>query len=160
MSQRTFDHAFDTPIGWIALRLDGVALIELAFMRERPVVDATPTDLTRSIEESVRGYFERPGSELACPLLQLRGTDFQRRVWSVLRRIPVGHTRTYGEIAHELGSGPRAVGGACRANPVPLFVPCHRVVAKTGLGGFGGHLAGSWPAIKQKLLCHEGGRAG
>ncbi len=83
-----------------------------------------------------------------------RGTKFRLRVWAELRRIPRGETRSYGEIADELGKrkAARAVGGACGANPIPVLIPCHRVVAANGsLGGFSGGL--EW---KRKLLAIEG----
>ncbi|MEJ2455197.1 MAG: methylated-DNA--[protein]-cysteine S-methyltransferase [Candidatus Thiodiazotropha sp.] len=88
--------------------------------------------------------------------LELEGTPFQRRVWRALRRIPAGRTLTYGELAARLGSGARAVGNACRANPCPLVVPCHRVVAAKGLGGFAGERSGRKLEIKRWLLRHEG----
>ncbi|MCP4042152.1 MAG: MGMT family protein, partial [Gammaproteobacteria bacterium] len=84
-----------------------------------------------------------------------RGTDHQLRVWNALGEIPPGETMTYGELARHLGSGPRAVGNACRSNPVPIVVPCHRVVSATGLGGFMGDTAGEPMAIKSWLLRHE-----
>ena len=85
--------------------------------------------------------------------LDLRGTPFQLRVWGELQRIPQGEVRTYGEIAERLGQlgASRAVGGANGKNPIPLIVPCHRVVASDGIGGFTGGLA--W---KERLLAHEG----
>jgi len=84
---------------------------------------------------------------------KLEGTDFQKAVWNALKKIPRGQTRTYGEIAAAIGrpGAVRAVGTACGANPVPLFIPCHRVVAKNGLGGFGSGLP--W---KKLLLELEG----
>ena len=85
--------------------------------------------------------------------LDLRGTPFQLRVWEELQRIPHGEVRTYGELATSLGQrgASRAVGGANGRNPIPLIVPCHRVVASDGLGGFTGGL--EW---KERLLVHEG----
>jgi len=85
--------------------------------------------------------------------LDLRGTSFQLRVWQALREIPYGEVRTYGQLAASLGqpSASRAVGGANGRNPIPLIVPCHRVVASDGIGGFTGGLA--W---KERLLAHEG----
>jgi O-6-methylguanine DNA methyltransferase len=85
--------------------------------------------------------------------LDLRGTPFQRRVWSALREIPYGATRTYGEVAARIGSpgAARAVGGATGANPLPVIVPCHRLVAADGLGGFSGGLH-----HKRRLLALEG----
>lgn len=87
--------------------------------------------------------------------LDLHGTPFQQRVWQALCTIPWGETLSYGELARRLGSSPRAVAGACRANPVPLLVPCHRVTAKQGLGGYMGQSSGEGLAIKQWLLRHE-----
>ncbi len=84
------------------------------------------------------------------------GTDFQQRVWHRLRAIPSGQTIRYGELARELGSSPRAVAGACRANPISILIPCHRVIAAEGVGGYMGQTAGPALAIKQWLLQHEG----
>ncbi len=100
----------------------------------------------------VRDYLLGLGCRLEVPL-DLRGSPFQLRVWSAARRIPWGATVTYGELASRLGDArlARAVGRALSRNPVPLFVPCHRVVAADGLGGFA---AGSW--WKRRLLALEG----
>jgi methylated-DNA-[protein]-cysteine S-methyltransferase len=87
---------------------------------------------------------------------ELEGTSFQRRVWRELCTIPAGETLTYGQLADRIGSGARAVGNACRANPCPLVVPCHRVVSAQGLGGFAGELSGRKLEIKRWLLRHEG----
>jgi O-6-methylguanine DNA methyltransferase len=90
------------------------------------------------------------------PLDLCAGSEFQRRVWRALRRIPPGRTATYGQIAQAIGHprAVRAVGGACGANPIPVLIPCHRVVAAGGgLGGFSGGLA--W---KRLLLAREGRR--
>lgn len=92
----------------------------------------------------------------ATALLQPRGTPFQQSVWQELQRIPYGSVCTYGELARRLNSSPRAVAGACRANPLPLLVPCHRVVAANGAGGYLGQTSGHGPALKQWLLQHEG----
>ncbi|MDQ7050889.1 MAG: methylated-DNA--[protein]-cysteine S-methyltransferase [Enterobacterales bacterium] len=86
----------------------------------------------------------------------MQGTDFQRRVWLALTKIPVGQTITYGQLATILDSGPRAVANACRKNPTPIVVPCHRVVSATGVGGFAGQSKGHLIDIKQALLKHEG----
>ncbi len=86
----------------------------------------------------------------------LQGTDFQRRVWATLQQIPAGQVRTYGELATELASSPRAVGNACRHNPLPLVIPCHRVVSAQGIGGFAGQREGQKISIKERLLHHEG----
>ena len=82
------------------------------------------------------------------------GTAFQKRVYAAMQRIPFGGMRSYGELAAELGSAARAVGGACGSNPLPIVIPCHRVVAAGGgLGGFSG---GAGASTKTWLLHHEG----
>jgi methylated-DNA-[protein]-cysteine S-methyltransferase len=106
--------------------------------------------------QAIQAYLEDPSFRFCFePLLE--GTAFQQRVWHELLQIPLGHTLTYGQLARQLGSSPRAIGNACRANPCPLVVPCHRVVGKTGLGGFAGKNSGPKLQIKRWLLMHEGG---
>ena len=88
--------------------------------------------------------------------LEARGTEFQRKVWQALQQIPAGCVITYGDLARQLKTSARAVGNACRANPIPLIIPCHRVVAKSGPGGFAGSRNGTPMKIKTGLLEHEG----
>ncbi|WP_328987409.1 methylated-DNA--[protein]-cysteine S-methyltransferase [Thiorhodovibrio winogradskyi] len=107
------------------------------------------------LERAVQGYFYDPRQPFDLSL-ELSGTAFQQRVWQLLRRIPCGTVRRYGELAAELGSSARAVGNACRANPCPILVPCHRVVASAGLGGFVGQTQGASLNLKTWLLRHEG----
>lgn len=85
--------------------------------------------------------------------LEPSGTAFDRRVWQVLRTIPWGETRTYGEVARQAGGSPRAVGRAAGRNPIPIIIPCHRVVAADGLGGFSAPGGGT---TKRALLALEG----
>jgi methylated-DNA-[protein]-cysteine S-methyltransferase len=144
----------ETPIGPIGLRWQGETLtgVDLEPERSRPsATDAPPEVVTRQLE----GYFADGHRTFDLPSAA-GGTAFQRRVWSLLSAIPPGQTRTYGAIARELGSAPRAVGQACRANPLPIVVPCHRVVGARGLGGFAGDTSGRRLAVKQWLLRHEG----
>lgn len=105
----------------------------------------------------IQSYLEDPRFEFDLPL-RFAGTHHRLAVWEAMQRIPAGKTRTYGELARELGSSARAVGGACGANPVPLVVPCHRVIAAGGaLGGFmGSRTEGFELGIKRWLLEHEG----
>ena len=103
----------------------------------------------------LQAWLHNPRFVFALPLAPA-GTHFQRRVWHAITDIPIGETRGYGEIAKQLGSGPRAVGNACGANPYPIIVPCHRVIAANqGLGGFARQRGGLPLAIKQWLLWHE-----
>ncbi|MCW8917774.1 MAG: methylated-DNA--[protein]-cysteine S-methyltransferase [Gammaproteobacteria bacterium] len=103
----------------------------------------------------LEGYF-RDATTVMPPLQPLHGTPFQRRVWQLLQQIPAGQSRSYGELATALGSGARAVAAACRANPLPVLIPCHRVVAASGLGGYMGKSGGVELEIKRWLLHHEG----
>lgn len=84
------------------------------------------------------------------------GTAFQKAVWNELLKIPVGETRSYGQIAKVLNTSARAVGNACRKNPIQLIIPCHRVVSANGLGGYDGKTDGNQTDIKRWLLRHEG----
>ena len=83
------------------------------------------------------------------------GQAFKKEYGKYLHAIKPGQTRTYGDIARQLNSSPRAVGNACRSNPVPIFIPCHRVVSASGRGGFMGHTSGEPLEIKEWLLTHE-----
>jgi methylated-DNA-[protein]-cysteine S-methyltransferase len=105
----------------------------------------------------IQAYLENPRFRFDLPLA-LSGTRHRLQVWEAMQAIPCGETRTYGELARALQSSPRAVGGACGANPLPIIVPCHRVVAAGGaLGGFmGARDEGFELSIKRWLLAHEG----
>ena len=97
-----------------------------------------------------------PEAAFSLPL-RPSGTTFQRRVWAQIAQIPCHQTQTYGELAKALHNAPRAVGQACGANPFPLVVPCHRVVAANGgLGGFARQRGGFLLDVKRWLLAHEG----
>nr|MBP6637063.1 methylated-DNA--[protein]-cysteine S-methyltransferase [Sulfuritalea sp.]MBP7423603.1 methylated-DNA--[protein]-cysteine S-methyltransferase [Sulfuritalea sp.] len=103
----------------------------------------------------LRAWLADPAFEFGLPLAPA-GTHFQRRVWARIAAIPSGQTLSYGEVAAAIGSGPRAVGNACGANPYPIVVPCHRVVAANhGLGGFARNSGGFLLDIKKWLLRHE-----
>ena len=103
-------------------------------------------------------YREDPNARFDLPLL-IEGTEFQRRVWDAMCEIPRGRTLTYGELARKLdGAGfdlPRAVGQACGDNKLPIVIPCHRVVAADGVGGFGHSTGGYLLEAKRWLLMHE-----
>ncbi|AJP49687.1 cysteine methyltransferase [Rugosibacter aromaticivorans] len=109
-------------------------------------------------KEAVRqfnAWFADPAFVFGLPLAPA-GTPFQRRVWEAIAAIPSGDTQSYGALATQIGSGPRAVGNACGANPYPLVVPCHRVIAADrGLGGFARQRGGFLLEVKRWLLQHE-----
>lgn len=121
---------------------------------------APQNPLAAEAVRQIRAYLADPSFVFGLPL-RPQGTTFQRRVWNAINDIPCGSVETYGAVARKIRSGPRAVGGACGANPYPLVVPCHRVVSAGGLGGFGG-VGGDGTThdylldIKRWLLAHEG----
>lgn len=148
----------DTPLGTVRVRWRGRVLtrVELAPPVSAAALTAIPErTIPDWIGTPLQRYCHDPSFRFTLAV-QPAGTLFQQRVWQLIAAIPAGQTRTYAQLAAELGSGPRAVGGACRANPYPLLVPCHRVVALNGLGGFAGDTEGRLLAFKRRLLVHEG----
>jgi len=142
----------DTPVGPILLvESDGrIAEIRFAHGTER---DRDDTPLLRRAEVQIGEYFAGRRRRFDLPLAPAP-TPFQARVRDAMQAIPYGQTRSYGELAHSAGGAPRAIGQACGANPLPLLVPCHRVVASNGIGGYSG---GRGLATKRLLLALEGG---
>jgi methylated-DNA-[protein]-cysteine S-methyltransferase len=96
--------------------------------------DQTETPLLRRARDQLHAYFDAEPVTFDLPLAPA-GTVYRQRVWAALRRIPLGEVRTYAEIAREAGGAPRSVGGANAGNPIPIIIPCHRVVATGGIGG-------------------------
>jgi len=138
----------------LALVFSEDALAQLDFVDVTEPLLAARSDIASYAVAQLELYFRNPLWPFDLSLLP-QGTEFQQRVWHALREIPVGTTVTYGQLAWRLESSPRAVGSACRANPIPIIVPCHRVIAATGIGGFMGHGKGGEIAIKEWLLRHE-----
>lgn len=138
----------------LGLRCDDDEILGVDFLAPR--ADLPPrTLLAREAVRQLVAYLKHPAFEFGLPLAPA-GTPFQRRVWAGIAAIPCGETRTYGALAEEIHSGARAVGNACGANPYPVVVPCHRVVASGGgLGGFARERGGLLLEIKRWLLAHE-----
>ena len=143
-------HHIETPIGPLTIEVDDDALTLLEF---GAIGKATPGGPARGVgAETARqlaAYFAGKLRQFDLPL-RAEGTPFRKKVWQALRAVPYGQTRSYGEIAHAVDSAPRAVGGACGANPIAIIVPCHRIVGAGGwIGGFSG---GDGCATKHLLL--------
>lgn len=153
----TYDAVIATPIGRIGVLLHRGALDEISFLPPGFPLAPPAAGNAQRVCSRLREYFRNPGVSLDLPLAP-RGTPYQRRVWRALQRIPPGRTVSYGGLARRLKTSARAVGNACRANPVPLVVPCHRVVAADGAGGFMGKRSGRALKLKRWLLAHESGR--
>jgi len=129
---------------------------EILYVSQLEELISPKNALAQQFCEQAERYFNDPQFQFHLPTLQ-KGTFFQKKVWSFIDCIPLGSVVTYGHLAKEIGSAPRAVGGACGANPYPLIVPCHRVVANSGIGGFAKEDAeGYHRNIKTWLLKHEG----
>ncbi len=159
MGRRTarldYDGVVACPAMRVGIRTDGARIVELVYLpRLHPAIEARNALAERAARQIER-YWADPDAPFDLPLAPA-GTPFQQQVWQALRRIARGHTRTYGDVAHDLDSAPRAVGQACGANPFPLVVPCHRVLAAGGLGGFAHASEGFLLDIKRGLLKHEG----
>lgn len=130
-------------------------LAELEYLPDTVPLRKNDDRGVRRVAKWMNDYFSSPRQVRGGLPLVPGGTPFQRRVWQALQAIPCGQTLSYGELAQRLGSGARAVAAACRSNPIPLVIPCHRVVAATGPGGYMGKTAGAALAIKQWLIDHE-----
>lgn len=156
--QQHYHAVLSAPFGALGVQLQDGRLTAIDFLPVATLVPAPDDAVTQAICARLADYLRNPHCQLDLPVLPC-GTPFQQQVWQAIRAIPVGTTLTYSELAERVGSGARAVANACGANPIPLVVPCHRVVAKHGLGGFmGGRDAGPL-SIKQWLLAHERGES-
>ncbi|MFW5427408.1 MAG: methylated-DNA--[protein]-cysteine S-methyltransferase [Methylophagaceae bacterium] len=149
-----FQTLFNAPFGPIMLRADehGVQGIDL-FVESSTIVSES-SDILQQLEQQLTAYFSNAHMQWDIPLAE-KGTDFQQKVWRYMQAIPAGETRSYGDVSKALNSSAQAVGNACRANHFPIVIPCHRIVSKTGLGGFAGQTKGNEITVKQWLLNHE-----
>ena len=148
------------PFGAMGIRTEGERVREMVYLQPRFEEKAPENAVAELAARQVEQYLADPDFRFDLPLFET-GSAFQKRVWGAISAIPRGSVLTYGRIAKEIGSAPRAVGQACGANWFPLVIPCHRVTAAGGLGGFsnnddenGFHLS-----VKRWLLRHEGATA-
>jgi methylated-DNA-[protein]-cysteine S-methyltransferase len=151
----TYQARHPAPFAVLGIRTAGETLVGIDYL---PRGAATLAPLTRFAERVCRQldrYFDDPGYRFDLPF-DFRGTRFQCRVWRVIHAIPPGHTASYSQLARQLRTAPRPVGGACGANRIPIIIPCHRVLAAHGIGGFMHARRGPAIEIKRWLLEHEG----
>jgi methylated-DNA-[protein]-cysteine S-methyltransferase len=151
------DHDFviASPLGKLGICIHEQHLVRLDYLPDtRPLLPAS-TRFGQRVRAELEAYFSDPGFRFTLPVAA-PGSVFQKRVWQALLGIAPGDVMTYGELAARLHTGARAVGNACRNNPVSIVIPCHRVVAAAGPGGYSGKTAG--PELERKcwLLQHEG----
>jgi methylated-DNA-[protein]-cysteine S-methyltransferase len=159
---------FKSPIGEILVTRSDKGVNLVAFPRSKwqrflvALKAAEDVDVTKddrrfsSLEKQLKSYFAGKKVKFREPLDLTGGTAFQRRVWKAMLRIPSGQTKSYGWLARQVGGKDKArsVGTACGANPVPIIIPCHRIIRENGeLGGYGGGVG-----VKRKLLKIEGAK--
>ena len=139
----------ETQFGWLTLVEEDGAIIRVTWDRGQ---DDPVTPVLEEARSQMQAYDQGRLQAFDLPL-QVRGSDFQRAVCQAMQAIPFGYTRTYGEIAQDLGQSAQAVGSACGGNPIPIIIPCHRVMGAKGLTGFSGR---GGVETKVALLRHEG----
>ncbi|KND58762.1 Methylated-DNA-protein-cysteine methyltransferase [Candidatus Paraburkholderia schumanniana] len=153
---KPFDAVIDAPFGKVGIRADEQSVHEIVYLTDEVESVEPQEPLVRETAAQIRRYFDTPSMRFDLPLA-IGGTAFQRRVWQGISSIGPGQVWTYGQLARAIGSVPRAVGQACGSNPLPIVIPCHRVVASGGIGRFAHHPGdGFYRNVKRWLLAHEG----
>ncbi|MFZ6691664.1 methylated-DNA--[protein]-cysteine S-methyltransferase [Undibacterium sp. SXout20W] len=152
-----FSAILHAPFGAMGIRVEDQQLAELVYLPPRFKEKAPLDGVSEQVMEQICAYFDNPDYRFQLPMKPV-GTAFQHRVWQAISAVPRGEVATYGQIARHIRSAPRAVGQACGANWYPLVIPCHRVTAAGGLGGFAHHddETGFHLGVKRWLLAHEG----
>ena len=155
---RSYNAIVDLPFGAVGVRLNHTRtqVQELIYLPPHTQVLAPDCELAERVCVQIEAYIANPSFRFDLPL-QKQGTAFQNKVWQVIASLEAGQVLTYKQVGQLIQCGaPRAVGGACGANPYPLIVPCHRVVGANGIGGFAQHDDGFYIGVKRWLLAHEG----
>jgi len=155
---RRYDALYRTPFAVLGISTNGESVTGLDYLPTDVAPSAAKNALTREVIKQIEHYLADPKFRFDLPL-QVDGSEFRKRVWNVMCTIPAGRTLTYGDVARRLNSAARAVGGACGDNRIPLIIPCHRVVARNGIGGFMHTTGDRETGIKRWLLVHEKGAA-
>jgi len=150
---KCYDAIIPAPFGAVGIKTQDDFLTDVTLLPEKHAPKVPSNAFAASVASEVERYLEDSQTALGNSYA-VKGTPFQKRVWQAISAIPCGGVLTYSELADKVNSGPRAVANVCGANQVPLFIPCHRVVAKNGLGGFMQGKADGL-VIKQWLLDHE-----
>ena len=153
-----FEATMLTPACVVGIRTSNDSLSEIAFLPLDSKLTNARSSLAREFFRQLACYLGNPRFKFDLPVCP-GGTEFQQAVWHQMLEIPAGRTLTYGEVAGRIRSSARAVGQACGANRLPIVIPCHRIVAGNGMGGFA-HRASGFPLnVKRWLLLHERGES-
>lgn len=159
MTPSNYQAIVAAPVFSLGIRCTATEVLAIDFLESCPEQQGN-TPLANRAAEQLRAYLSQPDCMFDLPL-KSAGTPFQQRVWQQIAAIPCGETRFYGQLAQNLQNAPRAVGQACGANPYPVVIPCHRVIATGGgLGGFARERGGFLLQIKRWLLEHENRQTG
>jgi methylated-DNA-[protein]-cysteine S-methyltransferase len=151
-----YDVVVEFPRMKVAVKARDGRVVAIRYLPPAAGVLAPQNALAERAARQLERYRDDPDAVFDLPLM-IEGSPFQRRVWEAMRAIPRGRTRTYGELARELGGEARDVGQACGDNRLPIVIPCHRVVAAQGIGGFAHATSGYLLEAKRWLLAHEAG---
>lgn len=143
-----------TPFAVLGIRCSETAVTEIVFLPLTTPAQPPTNALAAEVCRQLLRYVNDPTARFDLPL-EYAATPHQAKVWQALCEIPCGETRQYGELAKSLHSAAQAVGQACGANPLPIVIPCHRVISRGGLGGFMQQRAEATLDIKRWLLAHE-----
>jgi methylated-DNA-[protein]-cysteine S-methyltransferase len=149
-----FDVTVEFPKMKVAVATREERVVEIRYLPVSASIISPKNSLAERAARQLERYRADPDARFDLPLL-IEGTAFQRRLWAALCDIPRGKTLTYGALAEQLGAEARAVGQACGDNRLPIVIPCHRVVAANGLGGFAHATEGYLLEAKRWLLVHE-----
>jgi len=141
--------SFNSPFGPLTLSEEDGKIVSLDWGRG---MESTETPVLAEARRQLDAYFDGARTTFDLPLAP-PGTAFQKRVWAALQDIPFGETRSYGELAQTVGTAARAIGSACGSNPIPIIIPCHRVL--TAAGGLGGYSGLDGVETKHRLLALE-----
>jgi methylated-DNA-[protein]-cysteine S-methyltransferase len=148
MESKMASLSIDSPVGRLTVEAAGDVIVAIRWAAGVP---GNGNPLLAEAVRQLEAYFDGKLSRFDLPL-EPAGSLFEKRVWAAMQAIPYGETRTYGDLAHATDSGPRAVGRACGRNPIPIVIPCHRVLARGGIGGYSG---GAGLPTKRQLLALE-----
>ena len=149
-----YDVVIDFPKFKVGVKTRDERVVEIKYLPLSTQTFAAKTPLGERAAKQFEHYRDDPDATFELPLL-IEGSELQRGVWDAMCAIPRGRTRTYGELARELGADARAIGQCCGDNKLPIVIPCHRVVAADGIGGFGHATGGYLLEAKRWLLMHE-----
>jgi methylated-DNA-[protein]-cysteine S-methyltransferase len=151
-----FDVIVEFPRMKVGVATQGERIAEIRYLPPATATMPPRTPLAARAAQQLERYRADPDARFDLPL-HVEGTPFQRRLWDALCEIARGQTLTYGALARRLGAEARAVGQACGDNRLPIIIPCHRVVAANGIGGFAHSTGGYLLEAKRWLLAHECG---